>query len=231
MKLKLPSVTLLACDCLNTDKIIKVIEHCKSMCDFGDVKFLTSIPTSYNHAVEIMPLNSLIAYSIFMLTRVHQYINTDHLLVVQRDGWILNPQSWNEEWLQNDYTAPLFMQYDHVGSGGFSLRSNRLMKHMADVTPEWDGTQKGAEAIQRGLSYYEDGQISFTIPRTKFNFSTLEEGATFAQGGNRNPIYFREQPFGFHRTFQNIDFQTGIVDSSDSSADIHVSYDAQIDKL
>ena len=54
------------------------------------------------------------------------------------------------------------MQYDHVGSGGFSLRSKRLMKATAERIPKWDGTQKKAEQIQQGVLYYEDGVISFT---------------------------------------------------------------------
>lgn len=231
MKLQLPSVTLLATDCVDANSAIKVLEHCKSKVDFADVKLLTNIPVDYPHKVKIMPLNSLIAYSIFMLTKVHEYIDTPHVLIVQRDGWILNSQSWNDDWLQLDFIGPLFMQYDKVGSGGFSFRSKRLMENTAKNTPEWDGTDKHAHEIQKTLDYYEDGMICLSGKYSAFKIATKEQAADFATGGNRNPKYFRDYPFGFHRTFQYINFRTGFVDNSDLSRDLTVSYDEEIDSL
>lgn len=230
MKLQLPSVTCLIIDCLNADRAVKVLDRCKEKADFGATKFLTSIPTEYQH-VKIMPLNSLIAYSIFMLTRVHEYVDTPHMLIVQRDGWILNPELFNPDWLNLDYIGPLFVQYDKVGSGGFSLRSKKLMEEMARLTPKWDGTTEHANKIQSGLGYYEDGVISLSPHKKFFKIATNEQAANFAQGGNRNPVYFRERPFGWHRTWQKINFETGVVDSSDTSRDLQSSYDKDIDAL
>ena len=224
MKLQLPTVTLVCIDCIDSKGAIRVLEHCKTMADFGEVKLLSSIPVNYQHRVKIMPLNSLVAYSIFMLTRFHEYIDTEHCLIVQRDGWILNPESFDEKWLTElDYIGALFMQYDKVGSGGFSLRTKRLMQKAAEVTPQWDGTDAHAHEIQQTL--YEDGMICFSEKYSGFRIATPEQAANFSQGGNRNPAYFRERPFGFHRTWQKIDFKTGIVDSSDTSQDVSQSYD------
>lgn len=230
-KLSLPSVTLMCIDCVCAERAMKVLEICKSKVEFGAVKLLTSLPCEYQHRIEIMPLNSLIAYSIFMLTKVHEHIDTEHVLIVQRDGWILNPQSWDPHWLELDYIGPLFIQYDKVGSGGFSLRSKRIMKYIANDLPDWNGTQSQAEDMQKRLTMYEDGIISMGDYRRMFRIASVEHAANFAQGGNRNPKYFRERPFGFHRTWQDIDFKTGIVDSSDTSKDLHVTYDHEIDAL
>lgn len=228
MKLQLPSVTLFAIDCLNTDLTIKVLEKCKSMVDFGDVKFLTSIPNSYQHSVKIQPLNSLVHYSVFMLKEFYKYIDTEHCLIVQRDGWILNPESFDFDLLKLDYCGGLYMQYDRVGSGGFSLRSKKIMESVSKTIPDWDGTQKDAERLQRDLNYYEDGILSLSDFSKDFKIASLEQAANFSQAGNRNPLYFRATPFGWHRTWQRISFDTGIVDSSDTTQDIHVSYDAEI---
>lgn len=230
-KLHLPTVTLLCVDCLNADRAIKVIEHCKSKVDFGEVLLLTSIPTKYKHAVRINPLNSLVSYSIFMLKEVYKFIRTDQIQICQRDGWILNPESWNPEWLENDYTAPLFIQNDFVGSGGCSLRSNRIMESISKTLPDWDGTRQGAEEIQSQIPFYEDGMLSLTPFSKDFKIASLEQGADYGQGGNRNFKYFRDKPFSFHRTWQSIDFKTGIVDSSDTSRDIQAGYDNEIDLL
>ena len=231
MKLQLPTVTLCMTDCVDLNRSIKVLEHCKKMCDFGDVKFLTSFDTDYEHAVKIMPLNSLIAYSIFMLTRFHKYVEKNHCLIVQRDGWILNPDAWNPEWLELDYIGGLYMQTDLVGSGGFSLRSKKIMEDVSKTIPEWNGTDKDAHRIQKTLSFYEDGQLSLTAFSKNYKIATLEQAVNFSQAGNRNQKYFRGRPFGWHRTWQNINFETGIVDSSDTTKDITAGYDDIIDTL
>lgn len=230
-KLQLPNVSLICVDCLNVNLAIKVIEHCKSMVDFGDVLLLTSIPTDYKHAVKIKPLNSLVAYSIFMLKELHKYITKPQVQICQRDGWILNPQSWDDSWSFLDFIGPIYMQNDFVGSGGFSLRSKKIMEAVSKTLPEWDGTQKRADEIQRGLQFYEDGQLTLTEFSKQFKIASLEQAANYANGGNRNPKYFRDYPYGFHRTFSDINFKTGKVDSSDTSKDIHVSYDAEINDL
>ena len=211
MKLQLPTVTLMIIDCLNVTRAINVLEHCKSKADFGAVKLLSHIPTDYEHRERIKPLNSLIAYSIFMLTKVHSFIETDHVLIVQRDGWILNPESFNPAWLQLDYIGPIFVQYDHVGSGGFSLRSKKLMQNVASNTPEWNWTQKQAEEIQEQQQYYEDGVICLSKRFSQFKIASLEEAGKFAAGGNRNRKYFVEKPFGYHGVWHNIDHSTGKV--------------------
>lgn len=229
MKLQLPTVTLLLVDCLNTDRAIKVLEICKRKADFGAIKFLTSLPTDYEHAVKIMPLNTLVAYSIFMLTKAHEYIDTPNCLIVQRDGWILNPESFDPAWLDLDYIGPLYVQYDKVGSGGFSLRSKRIMEATANAIVPWDGSHEQADVIQKGVGLYEDGFISLSPFRNKFKIASLEQAAKFGQGGNRNPKYFNPYPFGFHRTWQQIDFKTGRVDSSDLSKDLNPTYDHIID--
>lgn len=211
MKLQLPTVTLCIVDCVNVKGALNAIEHCASLCDFGEIKLLTHIPCESPYKVKIKPLNSLIAYSVFMVTKFHEYINTEMVLIVQRDGFIINPSSWDESFLSFDFIGPLFVQYPKVGSGGFSLRSKRIMQHMSSIMPEWDWTQKGAEEIQSKLSYYEDGEICLTGLQKDFNFPSNEEAGRFAQGGNPDPKYFHSKPFGFHGTVNAIDHATGLV--------------------
>jgi hypothetical protein len=202
---------LMIVDGVNANRAAKVLEICKSKADFGAVKLLTHLPIENEHRVEIMPLNTLIAYSIFMLTEAFKYVTTPNVLIVQRDGFILNTSAWKNEWLDLDYIASIFVQYDHVGSGGFSLRSASMMKQIAETLPHWDGTQEHADKIQDRLGYYEDGIISFTPRKRRFKIASLDEAALFSQGGNRNPKYYRPHPFGFHGLWANIDVESGLV--------------------
>lgn len=226
--MRLPSVTLVCVDCVNPELAAKVLGHCAPKVEFGAVKLLTDKDIEYPNTVKIPALNSLVSYSLWMLAELHKYIETDHVLIVQRDGWILNPDSFDMEWLNLDYIGPLFIQYDEVGSGGFSLRSRRIMEHAASLLPEWSPDEELQTLQQSKLGFYEDGFLCFDKRFANFNKGTKEQASRFAQGGNRNPEYFVERPFGFHRTWQTIDFKTGIVDSSDTSKDLHTTYDNEI---
>src|ERR1035437_2773183 len=209
MKLDLPSVTLVCTDCRPKafhDSIL-VMEKCLDLCSFGDVQFLTDQPTAYQYAKPIRPLSTLVEYSMWCLTDLYKQIHTKHMLVVQHDGWILNVGSWNPAWLEYDYIGPLFIQYPIMGTGGFSLRSQAIMAAVAKMLPE--------NVTQDWLGAYEGGVISMKfrieVEKMGFKYATLEEGAKFAQGGNRDPRYFVERPFGFHGSRPEIDRKKGVV--------------------
>lgn len=212
MKLQLPDVTLILADGVNAERGKKVIEHCKSLCDFGAVKLCTHLPVDSEHRVEIMPLKSLVAYSIWCLTELHKHFDTSHVLIVQRDGWILNPQSWNPDWLNYDYIGPLFVQHDDVGSGGFSMRSKRLMQAAAKFIGDWDGTEEHAQFLQHNKARsYEDGVLALTMNDGTWKFPTKSDAGRFAAGGNSNLLYYYPFPFGFHGARNEINFETGEV--------------------
>lgn len=220
--IKLPSVTLVCVDCVDPVGASRVLAHCANKCDFGDVKLITDADVGFEKTIKIKPLKSLVEYSLWMLKELYKHIDTEHLLIVQRDGWILNPDSFDYEWLKLDYVSPLFIQYDHVGSGGFSLRSRKIMEYASTLIPDY--TENDIDYVQNLIGFYEDGFLSFDPRFSKFAKASIEQGAMFGQGGNRNPKYFRERPFGFHRTWQEIDFSTGRVDSTDTTKDLNASY-------
>lgn len=201
-KLSLPTVTLLCTDCVNVERAIASVERCKAVADFGAVKFLTSLPTDYPH-IKIDSLRTLVHYSVWMLKKCHEYVDTEHFLVCQHDSWIINPETWNPEWLKYDYIAPLFTQYAIMGSGGFSLRTKKLMQMVSDRTIHWDGTWEDAEAIQPKIGSYEDGVISIgmwsELTSAGFKYAPIAEANRFAQGGNPEPAHKFDKPFGFHR--------------------------------
>ncbi len=215
MKPNLSTTTLIIVDCLDLNRAIKVIEHCKALCDFADVKLLTSIETDYQHVVKIPPINSLIHYSVFCLKELYKYVDTKSMLVVQHDGWIINPQSWKPEWEQYDYIAPLFNQYDVMGIGGFSFRSRALMEAVSKKYPPFNDTDEQAHILQSSMGFYEDGEISMRWRRELesegFKFAPFYEAMKFGQGGNPNLNYHYSHPFGFHGSWKAINLETGYV--------------------
>lgn len=216
MKLQLKDTTLICVDCRDITRTVPVMKRCEELVDFGSVKLLTTLPTDYANKVECPHISSHVMYSIFMLKEIWKYVDTKYMLVVQSDGFVINPQSWNDEWKQYDYIGALFNQWDLVGNGGFSFRSTELMKFMSSLLPEWDITEAGADRLQSKMTCYEDGAISLNYKElldvNGFRVAPPEVGGMFAAGGNRTEQYFNEYPFGFHGSWRKIDLHTGLVD-------------------
>ncbi len=215
-KLQLKDTTLICVDCRELIRAVPVIQRCEELVDFGSVKLLTSLETDYINKVEIPHISSHVMYSIFMLKEIHKYVDTKYMLVVQADGFILNPKTWDNEWKQYDYIGPLFNQWDIVGNGGFSFRSKALMEYMSTLLPVWDITKEGADSLQSNMSCYEDGAISLNyaelIKVNGFKVAPPEIGGKFAAGGNKTEEFFNDYPFGFHGGWKKINLHTGEVD-------------------
>ena len=135
-KLKLGNVTLICLSDVKIPQSIKAIEICKAFADFGAVKFLTSKPNDYEHTVQIdTPIYSINKYSEFMIERLADYVDTDYCLVVQWDGFILNPEAWTDEFMQYDFVGAPYGQHPlHLGNGGFSLRSKKLLDELQTLS-------------------------------------------------------------------------------------------------
>ena len=89
MKRKLETVTLLGIDCIDIDRLVLVSEICQEQIDFAEVKLLSSMPSSNNNTVSIRPITSIEDYSRFVIAELDQYVQTDHVLIIQYDGFIL----------------------------------------------------------------------------------------------------------------------------------------------
>ncbi len=145
MKRSLPSVTLIGIDCVDVARVQKALDISIQGLEFAAIKLLTSLPTDDPRKVEIPHLGSIEAFSEFCIKDLHVYVETDYVLLVQNDGFVLNPGSWDDAFLQYDYIgAPWIIQDEFwfelfdfprrlagqtvVGNGGFSLRSRRFLE-------------------------------------------------------------------------------------------------------
>jgi hypothetical protein len=141
MKKKLNNVTLLGIDCVDADRLKLAMEICTNNFDFAQVKILTSLAVEDKNIIKIEPIDSVEKYSEFILGELDKYVDTSHVLIVQYDGFILNPDSWTDDFLEYDYVGapwlvadwavnnfnfPANLLGEHVvGNGGFSLRSKK----------------------------------------------------------------------------------------------------------
>lgn len=129
----LPNVTLVCIDCVNVERAIKAIDVSKKEIQFCAIKLLTSLITNYDHAVKIAAIKSAQAYSDFVIRELHAHVDTEFVLIIQHDGYVINPAAWKQEFLQYDYIGATWWYKDNrnVGNGGFSLRSQKLLNVLA----------------------------------------------------------------------------------------------------
>lgn len=134
MKRLLPNVTLLGLDCVDIKRLKLVADICQEHFDFGAVKLLSSISDTDPRVVPIEHIGSIESYSHFFIKKLHDHIDTEFVLVIQYDGFILNPNAWTDEFLTYDYIGAPWWYEDgnNVGNGGFSLRSKKLLKILAE---------------------------------------------------------------------------------------------------
>ncbi len=132
----LKNITLVAIDCLNPVMACKALKHsCRSIRFYDTLLFSSQdISSDTIKTIKIAPITSLEDYSRFCIERLASYIESDVILTVHSDGFIINPHLWNDEFSQYDYIgapwppdAP-WCTRNRVGNGGFSLRSKKFME-------------------------------------------------------------------------------------------------------
>lgn len=140
---RLADVTLCCVDC--TPRLpwaLMAMQRCLDQLSFGDAVLCTDRLTLQGRVlpdgvrwVEIPALGTIEAYSEFMVKGLAPHIRTSHVLVVQWDGFVLNPAAWTDEFLSVDYIGAPWNHLSEpftVGNGGFSLRSLRLLRALKD---------------------------------------------------------------------------------------------------
>ncbi|HEY2864907.1 MAG TPA: DUF5672 family protein [Casimicrobiaceae bacterium] len=189
----LPTVTLCCIDTRNHALALRALLLSMTNVAFARVLFITDRDPRQRgiDTVPIPPLESRDGYSGFVLKQLRQHIATDHVLLVQWDGYVVEPASWQSEFLACDYIGakwPWHGDGHTVGNGGFSLRSRKLLTALADPRIVLQGNEDDTICRhQRPLLEAEFG-IRFASEPLADQFSFE---ADFPVG----------RPFGFHALF------------------------------
>ncbi len=205
MKKKLDNVTLIGIDCVDVARVQKALDISCVGFDFKEVKLLTSLETDDHRKVSIPHLGSIERFSEFCIKELHRYVDTDFVLLVQHDGFILNPASWEDVFLSYDYIGAPWIVNEWaigmgffnkeqkgeavVGNGGFCIRSKRFLVLSAQLAHEGLLQKYHPEDIAL-CSWY---RASFE--KAGMNFAPADIGHRFSIEG-RDEIY--EKQFGFH---------------------------------
>jgi len=129
MRLPLPNVTLLLIDTGEDHSEAKhALEWCQNQCIFYAVKLITR--------QEAPQVTNYKEFNHWMISDLYKHFDSDFVLIVQQDGYIVNTSAWSDEFLKYDFIgSPLdFDNYKNENyNGGFSLRSKKLCEEVAKI--------------------------------------------------------------------------------------------------
>lgn len=159
-RLYLPQITMVAITDRDHGKTVeaieaslKLIQPCRTIL-FSDVY----IESKNFECLVIDPLRSARAYNEWVVWKLGHYIESSHILLVQHDGYVLDPTAWTDEFLEYDYIGAPWRYGDgrNVGNGGFSLRSKKLHDILAS-DPVINVGSPEDEIICRLFRHYLEG--------------------------------------------------------------------------
>lgn len=218
-KLTLPNITLLAVTSVEIEQHQLALKISLHNIEFGAVKLLSSLLPEKKYSdieyVSIPPMDRS-GNNRFLMKDLHKYFETSHCLFIQADSFVVNAGLWKEEFLEFDYigapwpnevhinpnpelssgiSSPLVldMKENCVGSGGFSLRSRKLLKTIAKI--DFDPLEFPLENEDLIICHYLykemlDKGIRFASPKLAAQFSI--ENVHHLYGQDINSV------FGFH---------------------------------
>jgi hypothetical protein len=208
--LHLPNFTLIAVSSVDlggTDLALQISSH---DIEFAAIKFLSSeewAPSSPKIQMIKIPRLDLVGYSRFILGDLCRHVETEYCLVVQSDGFVLNANKWNPEFLEYDYIgAPwpldlklqpgniaLDLSRNSVGNGGFSLRSRKLLEATSKIAfDDLIFPTKSEDLIFCHFLFQEMLNAGIKFPRPELAAQFSIESQTAAYGQDPSTC------FGFH---------------------------------
>jgi hypothetical protein len=183
MPIPLQQVTLVAIDTQLPMLAAEALWRSAAQVDFGRVMLFTHdwvprrvIPQL--ELVEIAPLATPAERSHFILRRLASYIRSSHVLLVQWDGFVTRPEVWGHEFLTHDYVGAVWPgqpEGQSVGSGGFSLRSRRLLLAGQDARIEVEHPEDEVLCRLERARLERDHGVSYAPPALARRFAAGAE--------------------------------------------------------
>jgi hypothetical protein len=179
--LKLPDVTLILLTNRDFRGAKAAIDISSAEIEWGDAKIIWD-----EKITGIDEWNRKIIYEL------PKYVDTSHAMLIHQDGYVINPQLWNPEWLELDYIGapwPLpqddYSYRDDLGrlqrvGNSVSLRSKELMRAVALTRDSYFWSFK-----EKYGNTNEDGYISChnrsLLEELGCKFATLEQAVHFSK--------------------------------------------------
>lgn len=208
---RLDSVSLVAVATQDVEETVQAIEYSLKDLRYQKVKLFAHYnprPDSKDFEfIQINPFSNVGEWGKYVVYELYKHIDTEFILLIHADGFVVNPDSWSDEFLEYDYTgAPWPLPTDdfsfrdihgnivRVGNS-VSLRSKRLLSFPSLHNIPWEDT----------FGYFhEDGfictKIKHLLEADGMRFAPLEVACRFS---HEYPIPEIKgiKPLVFHKWF------------------------------
>ena len=190
----MPSVTLAILDTDNHNLAKFAVDQCVSKFDFDNVVVFSDKDFPGYPLVTINKITDIEQYQYFMLKDLINFIETDFVLCIQFDGFILNSDCWNPLFFDYDYIGAPWARSDHgcknVGNGGFSLRSRKLLEFVANKLERYNH-----------IGINEDVVICKTLAPDIIKSNLHFAPDTIASHFSYETYRYRYKTFGYHGSY------------------------------
>lgn len=165
--LSLPNITLIAVATKDPHKALAALQYSSQQIQFGAVKLVSNLTVKHNtHGVafEYVPKFATIDdWNHYIVYRLHEHVQTDYCLLIHEDGFVVNPQQWQDAFLEYDYIgSPWSMEVATAIQGGrdqplsrvgnsVSIRSKKLLQLPSQINMPW---------LRYNGDYNEDTQLT-----------------------------------------------------------------------
>jgi hypothetical protein len=153
----LPNVTLVAVATTDVEATCQALNYSVKSLKFGRVLLISNYdpnPNSrtYEH-IEIEPFESVGEWGEFIVFDLYKYIDTDFIILIHADGFIVNPEKWDDDFLKYDYIgAPWPIPKDshsfrdYYGNiirqgNSVSLRSFKILEIPSKLKLKWEAKE------------------------------------------------------------------------------------------
>ena len=148
--LHLPNVTLIAMTSVLIDETIKALKYSSKDIEFGSVKLVShekpkNLPNNITYQYTDR-ISSIDEWNHRIVYHLNDYVDTDYVLLIHDDGFVVNSSSWKNEFLDYDYIGAawghthLLDRYSkpiRVGNS-VSLRSKKLLEIPSKYNMPWN---------------------------------------------------------------------------------------------
>jgi hypothetical protein len=197
--LNLDNITLVTIGSKNISETKKALNICNKQANFHSTFFFTE---KQNHCtndsiryISIDPITNWREYQSFRIIDFPNIflslLETDFFLIVEWDGFVVNPDAWSNVFYDYDYIgAPLPNCWKNIcGNGGFTLRSKKFLTTQKEI----------GKLFSRNRWCPEDIYLSF-VKRKTFESAGCKYAPTDIayKFATENGEYKKYQSFGFH---------------------------------
>jgi hypothetical protein len=217
-KRKLLNLDLISINCVDPYQSAAAINYCQKYFEFGKSILVTHQDVDvYDIELHIIDKLDWYQYNDHVLNLI-EHTDNDYVMLIQDDGHPINPELWDDEYLEYDYIgAPwpseeswISLQHkdqqdyirknfpkNRVGNGGFCIRSRKFLKFSTQYgscnglgEDSFLCTRKYEEAIEYGIKF-----APFELS-SKFSYENpcIEFGTSWSQ----QMVFDRKKHFGWH---------------------------------